>query len=141
MLCVPRQVAAILSLDFGMVVEELQEIERILYGTEDMMEKGCTPRMVIEFARSRTLAASILHNGKVLESISGSNPPLVAALHENHLYFYAGRARKKLINWRSDRKDAVVRLRREHKANATTPSASKWLPLTHEIETGHFYAS
>ena len=52
MLCVPRQIAGILSLDFGMVCEELQEIERILYGKEDMMQKGCTPRMVIEFARS-----------------------------------------------------------------------------------------
>ena len=129
---VPRQIAAI---------EELQEIERILDGKQDMMEKGCSPRMVIEFARNRNLAVSTLHNGKLLESISGSNPPLVAALHENHLYFYAGRARKKFINWRSDRKDVVVRLRREHKANATTPPTNEWLPFKYEADSGHFYAS
>ena len=44
MMCVPRQIAAIVSLDFGRVCEELLEIERILYGKEEMAQKGlyCT---------------------------------------------------------------------------------------------------
>ena len=133
-----------------MVCEELQEIERILYGREETIQKECTPRMAIEFARGRKLAASILHNGQVLESIPGENPPLVAALHESHLYFYSGRAKKKLSKWKSiqdkvatptDQKDVVVKLRREHKSSATTPPANEWLPFKYKIEPGHYYAS
>ena len=53
----------------------------------ELNDKGWTQRMVIEFCKQRRLGACIMHNGNVLESLAGPTP-IVAALHENHLYFY-----------------------------------------------------
>jgi hypothetical protein len=95
MCCVPRQIAALLGLDFGLICNEMTEIELKLYGESKWCEKGCTPRMVIEFCKQRCLGACIMHNGNVLEALAGQNP-IVAALHENHLYFYKNmKTRKK----------------------------------------------
>ncbi len=44
-LCCPRQIAAVLRLDFGEVVQELGEIEEALYQTSEMEERGCTPEL------------------------------------------------------------------------------------------------
>ena len=78
-----------------------------------------------------------MHNGNVLESLTGPTP-IVAALHENHLYFYkAMKTRKKLMTWRTEEeRDSKkgIKLKREHVANASTPSANEWLPFKHEIE-------
>ena len=54
MLCCPRQMAAVLKKDFGVICSDLSAIERQLYQTETWQEKGCTPRMVIEYCRSRS---------------------------------------------------------------------------------------
>ena len=83
-----------------------------------------------------------MHNGNVLESFAGPNP-IVAALHENHLYFYKNmKTRKKLMTWkREDEKRKGTKLKREHMPNATTPAANEWRPFAHTIEPGHFYVS
>ena len=46
-LCCPRQIAAVLRLDFGTVCDDLAKVERLLYNTEKWEEDGVTPRMVI----------------------------------------------------------------------------------------------
>ena len=121
--CVPRQIAAVLKLDYGLVCNELTEIERKLYGASCMDTQGCTPRMVSEFARGRGLGGAISHNSVQLELLPGPTP-IVAALLEDHLYFYEGRARKKLLKWRTAPTKSV-KLRREHVASTTTPAASE----------------
>ena len=77
----------------------------------------------------------MLHNGVQLQSLLGPTP-LVCALHEDHLYFYEGRARKKLQCWGS--KPGAPKLRREHKSSATTPSANEWRPWEDVVEPGHY---
>ena len=120
------------------MAQELAEIEVRLYGSSVWEAKGCTPRMVLEFARGRGLGASIIHNGSALEQMPGPTP-LVAALHEDHLYFYKGRARRKLLAWRCAPSGAA-KLRREHATSAETPPASAWLPWVWTLEPGHYWA-
>ena len=67
MACVPRQLSALLGPDFGLICNEMTEIELKLYGESKWCDKGCTPRMVIEFCKQRNLGACIMHNSKVLE--------------------------------------------------------------------------
>ena len=55
MCCVPRQLSAVLGLDFGLVCNEMSEVENKLYGEAKWCEKGCTPRMVVEFCKLRNL--------------------------------------------------------------------------------------
>ena len=134
-LCVPRQVAALLALDFGLVCNEFEILEQKAYGTRDMHTKGCTPRLVLEFAKERGLGCAILHNGALLEQYPGPNP-LVCALHADHLYFYKGRVRKKLLGWNS--KPTTAKLRREHQSSAITPSAHEWQQWAWKLAPGHF---
>ena len=79
MCCLPRQLSALLNLDFGLICNEMSEIEGTLYGVNSWSEKGCTPRMMIEFCKQRNLGASIMHNGSALETLPGPTP-IVAAL-------------------------------------------------------------
>ena len=104
-----------------------------------MHTKGCTARLVIEFAKERGLGCAILHNGRQLEQVAGPNA-LVAALHGSHLYFYRGRVRKKLLGWNS-KPAATQKLRREHQSSSTTPPAHEWQPWNGELKPGHYYAS
>ena len=119
MACVPRQLSPLLSLDFELICNEMTEIEPKLYGESKCCEKGCTSRMVIRFCKQRHLGGCITHNGSVLESLAGPNP-IVAALHENHLYFYKGiKTTKKLMTWkREDETHRGIKLKREHVPNA-----------------------
>ena len=140
MCCVPRQISILLNLDFGVVCNELAEIEANLYGNSTWTVKGCTPRMVIELCKKRSIGVCIMHNGHVIDTMPGPTP-LVAALHESHLYFYQNmRIRKKLMAWRTDCKTGT-KLRREHAASASTPEAEKWLNFAYEVVPGHYYAS
>ena len=145
MCCVPRQLSALLNMDFGLICNDMRKIELKLYGESKWCDKGCTPRMVIEFCKLRHLGACIMHNGSVLETLPGPTP-IVAALHENHLYVYkAMKTRNKLMTWkREDEKHnhgRGIKLKREHVPNATTPAAFEWKPFAHKIEPGHFYTT
>ena len=88
MACVPRQTASVLKRDFGEVCEDMSIIERALYGDERWPDKGCTPNMVLEYARMHDLGAAVIHNEQVIESIPGKRPVLAFAVHESHCYFY-----------------------------------------------------
>ena len=136
--CVPRQIAALLDLDIGQVAHEMTDLEQRLYGQVTWEDKGCTPRMVLEFARGRGIGAAIIHNGRQLEQVAGPNP-LVASLHEDHLFFYSGRARRKLMSWSAHPGSSATKLRREHAPAATTPPAEEWLPWDWSLEPGHYY--
>jgi hypothetical protein len=129
-------------MDFGLICNEMSEVEPKLYGESKWCEKGCTARMVIEFCKLRNTGVCIMHNGHVLESLAGPNP-IVAALHENHLYFYRSmKTRKKLMTWkREDEKHRGIKLKKEHRPNATTPPASEWRLFAHKVEPGHFYTT
>ena len=43
MCCVPRQLSALLNIDFGLICNEMSEVERNLYGESKWCEKGTTP--------------------------------------------------------------------------------------------------
>ena len=129
--CGPRQLSALLNLDFGLICNEMTEIEIKLYGKSSWCEKGMTPRMVIDFCKLRNLGCAIMHNGSVLETVAGPNP-IVAALHENQLYLYrSAKTRKRFVTWKSEEEMNSKRLRqgsklqREHAANASTPLAQE----------------
>ena len=87
MCCVPRQLSALLNMDFGLICNEMSEVENKLYGESKWSEKGCTERMMTEFCELRNLGVCVMHNGNVLESLAGPNP-IVCTLNENHLYFF-----------------------------------------------------
>ena len=73
MACVPRQIASVLKRDFGEVCADMRTIERALYGDERWPDKGCTPNMVLEYARMHDLGAAVIHNEQVIESIAGKS--------------------------------------------------------------------
>ena len=92
MACVPRQIASVSKRDFGEVCEDMRIIERALYGDERWPDKGCTPNMVLAYARMHDLGAAVIHNEQVIESIPGKRPVLAFAVHESHCYFYNDRS-------------------------------------------------
>ena len=63
--------AAILKLDCGTICNDLSVIERLLYQTDTWQEKGCTPRMVLEYCRMHELGAAVVHNEAVVEVLAG----------------------------------------------------------------------
>ena len=88
-----------------------------------------------------------MHNGSALETLPGPTP-IVAALHENHLYLSKStKTRKKLVTWKTEEEREYrrvrqgTRLKREHVANAATPPAQEWKAFAQTIEAGHFYVS
>ena len=54
-LCVPRQVAALLAIDFGLLCTGFQPIEQKLFGLNNMLTSGCMGRMVLEYAKTWSL--------------------------------------------------------------------------------------
>ena len=89
-LCVPRQIAALICEDFGIICLEFDRIEEELYQTSNWTENGVTSRMIVEFARQRDLPVCILHGEKLMEVYPGTGKPLCFTIHENHAYFYRG---------------------------------------------------
>jgi len=65
-LCAPRQIAAVLKRDLDQVVADLMAIELLLYNTADLHTRGCTPRVIIEYAKKHELACVLLHNEKTV---------------------------------------------------------------------------
>ncbi len=134
-LCCPRQIAAVLKLDFVAVCEDLLVIERGLYQTETWEEEGCTIEMIIAYTQMHGLGCCIVHNEQVLETRAG-NPILAFTMHEGHLYFYKSpRVRQALM---ARRTGAVTRLKKTQGATRT-PIAADWKPWANELEAGHFY--
>ena len=140
MLCCPRQIAAVLRRDLGEVCSQLDDAEQELYGTETWRERGCTPRMVLEFARSQGLGACILHEDRVVSTLPGPHP-LVCAVHENHCYFYESKQARRALMRRAEARPSE-KLRREGSSKSSkTPPFAEWLPWQGDFsEPGHFCA-
>ena len=85
-LCCPRQIAAVLKLDFGTVCNDLATVERLLYQTETWEEEGVSPRMVIEYCRMNNYGCAVVHNEAVIETLAG-RPVLAFTVHAAHSYF------------------------------------------------------
>ena len=136
MLCCPRQIAAVLKRDLGEVCSRMDDVEHALYGTDTWRDRGCTPRMVLEFARAQGLGACILHEDRVVSTLPGPDP-LVCAVHENHCYFYGCKKARRALMKRQARPSEKVR--RECKSSKTPPFA-EWLPWLGEFAPGHYYA-
>ena len=74
------------------------DCEKAVYGTDTWRERGCTSKMIFEYAKRTGRGACMVHGGKSLEVIPGPDP-LVFALQDNHAYFYQdSRVRKQLMN-------------------------------------------
>ena len=138
MCCVPRQIAAVLKRDFGEVCEDMSIAERVLYGDEQWPEKGCTPNMVLEYAKMHSLGVAVIHNEQVIESIPGKRPVLAFAVHEHHCYFYST---KSVCNALASRKKGgIQRLKKEQK-QSTTPAYCDWQQFKYDIRHGHFWCN
>ena len=74
MLCAPRQIAAVLKRDFGEVCSQMDDVEQRVYATGDWRERGCTARMIIEYARDGGHGACVLHEDRVVSTLPGPNP-------------------------------------------------------------------
>ena len=138
MLCAPRQIAAVLKLDFGIVCSQLDDVEQKVYGTSEWRERGCTGRMIIEYAREHGHGACVLHEDRVVSTLPGPNP-LVCAIHENHCYFYnCKKARRALMKRRGH---AVEKVRREVQSTKTPPFVEwePWRGVEH-LAPGHYRA-
>jgi hypothetical protein len=135
MLCCPRQISAVLRLELGEVLLQLGEVERALYQTSELEERGCTPSMLLEFCKLRAIGCVILHNEAVVETLVGPSP-LAFVVHENHCYLYSCiRVRKALMH-----RGAVpgLKLKKQQRAS-TTPALSEWLPWGGAIAPGHYF--
>ena len=123
MLCCPRQIAAVLKRDFGEVCSQLDDVEQRLYSTGDWRERGCTGRMVIEYAKAHGHGACVLHEDRVVETLPGPNA-LVCAIHENHSSFYScKRARKTLMQRQAQN---VQKVKRQFESSKT-PQFAEWV--------------
>ena len=116
---------------------DLTGIERQLYQTETWVEKGATPRMVLEYCRMHCLGCAIVHNEAVIETLPG-RPVLAFTVHAGHSYFYGNQHVAKMLQRR--RTTAVVRLKKEQRAT-TTPIAAEWKPWCRELVPGHYAIS
>ncbi len=133
-LCCPRQIAAVLKLDFGTVCNDLATVERLLYQTEKWEEEGVTPRMVLELCRMTGWGCAIVHHEQVLETLPG-RPVLAFTVHAGHSYFYSKQQVAKMLQRR--RTTAVARLQKDQR-NTTTPPASEWKAWGRELVPGHY---
>ena len=87
-MCVARQIAQVLGVSYDQVVDELDDCEMAVYGTDTWRERGASAKMIFEYARRRGLGACVIHGERVLETPPGPSP-LVFAVHESHAWFYA----------------------------------------------------
>ena len=133
-LCCPRQMAAVLKIDYGAICDDLYRVEGLLYQTTTWEERGVTPRMVLEFCRMRSYGCAIVHNEAVLETLPGK-PVLAFAVHAGHSYFYSRQQVAQMLQRR--RTTAVQRLKKDQRAT-TTPPASEWLPWLRKLVPGHY---
>jgi hypothetical protein len=134
-LCAPRQIAAVLKRDLDQVVADLMAIELLLYNTTELHTRGCTPRVVIEYAKKQELACVLLHNEKTVEIVPGNRPILAFALHEDHCYFYSCPRVRNTLMKRCNIEN--VKLKKAQRIS-TTPPAADWLKWDSKIEPGHF---
>ena len=67
----------------GTVCSQMDNVEQTVYGTAEWRERGCTPRLIVEYARAQGHGACVLHADKVVATLPGPGP-LVCAIHENH---------------------------------------------------------
>ena len=78
-LCVPRQVAVILSRDLESVCDAFDEVVAAIYPEETPFiggwrQEGCTPRMLLELARMWSCNCLILSGSKSLQKYRCENP-------------------------------------------------------------------
>jgi hypothetical protein len=136
MLCVPRQLAAILCDDMGVICLQLDRIETEIYGTNAWQERGCTAKMIVAFASERGLGCCILHGERLIETHPGPRP-LCFTIVANHAYFYRGQHARRQLMRRLPCE--FTRLAREA-GESKTPDASEWLPYT-GLAVGHFFVA
>ena len=80
-MCVPRQIAQVLGVSYDGVVDELDECELAVYGTDTWRERGASAKIIFEYARRRGLGACVIHGERVLETLPGPNPLVLSLIH------------------------------------------------------------
>ena len=133
-MCVPRQIAQVLGASFDQVVDELDECELKVYGTDTWRERGASAKMVFEYARRHGLGACLIHGERVLETLPGPSP-LSFTVHQNHAWFYADKRVRKMLANRVPH--SHEQMRREA-LQSTTPAADEGEPWGGELRPGHF---
>ena len=136
-MCIPRQMSAILNIDFGTIVNELDEIQRELYGPGD--RRGYLPAAVLEYAKLSGLACAVVHNGNTIEACEGNSPILCFCVLETHSYFYSCQKAAKALLKRQPINKKNVKMKKEYKGSS--PPFSEWKPWQHEMEPGHYYTA
>ena len=135
--CCPRQIAAVLKADLAQVCHDLTLVEQGLYKRSTWREEGCTPRMVLGYARMHCLGCCVLHAGRVIESIPGT-PILAFSIHEDHFYFYGSKKTCRILLL-GKKSGQTPHLKKEYKA--TSAPFSEWTAWQYEIADGHFHTS
>ena len=138
MLCVPRQLAALLRKDFSEICTELEEAEQALYGTCVWQTEGCSPRMIFEFCRRKELACVAVHMDAVIEVQAGNKPIVAFAIHGSHCYFYQDRKARQLLMKRELPSNSA-KVQKQSRPNKKTPPAIEWGVWNWRIEPGHFF--
>ena len=132
-MCVPRQIAQVLGISFDQVVDELDECELAVYGTDVWRERGASAKMIFEYAKRHDLGACVIHGERVIETLPGRTP-LVFAVHESHAYFYADKRVRKALASRIAHSHEQMKREAMH---SQTPAAEEWEPWTGELRPGH----
>ncbi len=72
-MCCVRQISEVTGESFEYVCDQLDDCERVVYGTNTWRERGASAKMIFEFARFTGRGACCLHGDKVIECLPGTH--------------------------------------------------------------------
>ena len=128
-LCVPRQLAYILSKNFNEVISDL--------GNETA---GYSLATIVDYCKKELLRCVCIHNNEVLDRIEGDlDQPIIAFLvHGDHAYFYNQKGARMLHKRFKLVAGGASTDRLKHVKESKIPPPSTWLKWQGEVEDGHF---
>ena len=131
-LCVPRQLAYILSKSINEIINDLNKL-----GGDQVV--GYCPATIVEYCRKELVRCVSVHNNEVLDRIEGDlDSPIVAFLiHGDHAYFYNQKGAR-VLHRRFKLVAGETTDRLKHHKESKQPPPSVWLKWEGEPKEGHF---
>ena len=103
-------IARILCVDLAQVCEQLEELE------PGCSQAGCTPDLLLDYAKQNNYGLVCLHNNRPTLSQQGA-PILAFCIVDCHAYFYKNQAvARKVLQWRDTGGERLKRKFRHTKA-------------------------
>ena len=127
--CCQRQIASILGVSLSEVCEHLEDLE------PGCSELGCTPDLLLDYAKQRGYGLVCLHNNRPCISHEGA-PILAFSVVAEHAYFYKSQiVARQVMKWRGGGGEKLKRKFRHTKAWVRPDALA-----ADTLEPGHFSA-